>query len=149
MPRRNPTLRNVNFIAGFYSNEHPTPVTFDDPTFLATDGNFRKRMRLNVADKFAITLEQGDSLPCDNGPRRCGAPRCPAPNSPHWKRTQHALYPMRQPHRVPKRALYALRRTASEYRNSDPLHRIPVCREETSHSSRDPARMFRLFRSGP
>ena len=51
--------------AGFYLNDHPILGRFGDTSFLGTDGNFRKPVELNVIDRFAISLKQGNSEPCN------------------------------------------------------------------------------------
>jgi hypothetical protein len=43
----------------FYLDDSPIPGTFGDNSFLSPDGNFRKRVELNVSNRFAVTLGQG------------------------------------------------------------------------------------------
>jgi hypothetical protein len=51
--------------AGFYLNDRPIPGKFGDASFLGTDGNFRKPVELYDADRFAISLKQGNAEPCN------------------------------------------------------------------------------------
>lgn len=51
--------------AVFYFNEYPIPGRIGDTSFLGADGNFRKRVELNVAERFTISLKQGSSQPCN------------------------------------------------------------------------------------
>ncbi|KAF2182627.1 hypothetical protein K469DRAFT_711798 [Zopfia rhizophila CBS 207.26] len=51
--------------AGFYLNNNPILGTLHDSSNLGENGDFRKRVELNVADRFTVSLKQGDSEPCD------------------------------------------------------------------------------------
>jgi hypothetical protein len=50
--------------ATFYLNNCPIPGTVGDQSCIGKDGNFRKRIELNLSGKFTISLKQGDSDPC-------------------------------------------------------------------------------------
>jgi hypothetical protein len=49
----------------FYLNNCPIPGTVGDSSFVGKDGNFRKRVELRLSGKFTISLQQGDSEPCN------------------------------------------------------------------------------------
>jgi len=51
--------------ATFYLNNCPILGTFGDRSFISKDGNFRKRVELNLNGRFTISLKQGDSEPCN------------------------------------------------------------------------------------
>jgi hypothetical protein len=50
--------------ATFYLNDCPISGAVGDRSFISKDGNFRKRVELNLSGKFTIALKQGDSDPC-------------------------------------------------------------------------------------
>ncbi|KAI9855647.1 MAG: hypothetical protein M1813_009693 [Trichoglossum hirsutum] len=49
--------------AGFYLNDYPIPGTVGDNSFFGKDGSFRKPVKLNISEKFTLSLKQGDSEP--------------------------------------------------------------------------------------
>ncbi|KAH8653952.1 acyl transferase/acyl hydrolase/lysophospholipase [Tricladium varicosporioides] len=49
----------------FYLNNCPIHGAFGDGSFIGEDGNFRKRVELNLGGRFTISLKQGDSEPCN------------------------------------------------------------------------------------
>jgi hypothetical protein len=51
--------------ATFYLNNRPIPGTVGDCSFIGRDGNFRKRVELNLSGRFTISLKQDDSEPCN------------------------------------------------------------------------------------
>lgn len=51
--------------ATFYLNDCPIPGAVGDGSFIGKDGNFRERVELNLSGKFTISLEQGNSEPCN------------------------------------------------------------------------------------
>lgn len=53
-----------SIVATFYLNNCPIPGAVGDRSFIGKDGNFRKRVELNLSGKFTIALKQGDSDPC-------------------------------------------------------------------------------------
>ena len=68
--RRDPAFslllhRLLDCSATFYLDGCPIPGNFGDSSFLDADGNFRKRVELNVSDKFTVCLKQGRSEPCN------------------------------------------------------------------------------------
>jgi hypothetical protein len=54
-----------NCSAAFYLDDCPIPGRLGDSSFFGADRNFRKRVELNVADRFVISLKQGNSEPCN------------------------------------------------------------------------------------
>jgi hypothetical protein len=51
--------------AVFYFDQYPIPGRIEDTSFLGADGNFRKRVEMNVTERFTISLKQGSSQPCN------------------------------------------------------------------------------------
>jgi hypothetical protein len=51
--------------ATFYLNDDPIPGVLGDGSFIGRDGNFRKRVELNLNDRFTISLKQGGLEPCN------------------------------------------------------------------------------------
>jgi hypothetical protein len=49
----------------FYLNNNPIPGVISDGSFIGRDGNFRKRVELNLNGRFTISLKQGDLEPCN------------------------------------------------------------------------------------
>ncbi len=55
----------VDTSAVFYLNGYPILGTIGDSSFVGRDGSFRKRVELNISDRFAIILKQSDTEPCN------------------------------------------------------------------------------------
>jgi hypothetical protein len=52
-------------LATFYLNNDPIPRVISDGSFFGGDGNFWKRVELNLNGRFTISLKQSDSEPCN------------------------------------------------------------------------------------
>lgn len=55
----------ANRSAAFYLGDCPIPGRIGDNSFLDANGNFRKRVELDVLDRFAISRKQGSSDMCN------------------------------------------------------------------------------------
>lgn len=51
--------------AAFYLDDDRISGTMGDGSYLGADGNFRKRIELNIRDRFTLSLKQGNSEPCN------------------------------------------------------------------------------------
>jgi hypothetical protein len=51
--------------ATFCLNDDPIPGVIGDRSFISRDGNFRKRVELNISGRFTISLKQGESELCN------------------------------------------------------------------------------------
>jgi hypothetical protein len=59
------TRQLANRSAAFYLGDCPIPGRIGDNSFLDANGNFRKRVELDVLDRFTISLKQGSSDVCN------------------------------------------------------------------------------------
>jgi hypothetical protein len=75
--------------AAFYLDNCPVLGEIGDRSFIGKDGNFRKRVELSVNGRFAISLKQRDSEPCNISGSPYAVERLISALDTHFGRADH------------------------------------------------------------